>query len=194
MRSPIPPLEPGLGPDDMPGVGLRPCDHAGCAAFGEYRAPRSRERLHEYYWFCLDHVREYNRSWNFCAGLSDSEVEALIRHDTCWHRPTWPLGGGRAREDSLRAQAWRLFGDAAAFAAAQGRARAEPPAGPHSEEDRALTVFELRRPVDLAMIKARYKILVKRHHPDANGGSREAEEKLKTINQAYSTLKTCYGV
>ncbi len=194
MTTSIPPLEPGFGPDDMPAVEMRSCDHPGCAGFGQYRAPRSRERLHDYYWFCLDHVREYNRTWNFCAGLSDHEVEALIRQDTCWNRPTWPLGGARAREDALRDQARRLFEDEDEFVTGRGRARGEPAAGPRSEEERALTVFELRRPVDLAMIKARYKVLVKRHHPDANGGSREAEEKLKTINQAYGTLKACYGV
>lgn len=194
MRTAIPPLEFGFGPDDMPAVEIRSCDHPGCAGFGEYRAPRSRERLNDYYWFCLDHVREYNRSWNFCAGLSDGEVEALIRHDTCWNRPTWPLGATRAREETLRHRARRFFTDEAGFGAGGWRPGAEPASAPRSAEDHALLVFELRRPVDLAMIKARYKVLVKLHHPDANGGSREAEEKLKTINQAYSTLKACYGL
>jgi hypothetical protein len=70
---------------------------------------------------------------------------------------------------------------------AEGGAEARqtlPPA-----ERQALTVLELSPPVTLAEIKIRYKGLVKQLHPDANGGDKEAEERLKVINQAYSTLK-----
>ncbi len=190
MQSRIPPLHPADA--DVTTIPNRPCDHPGCAAHGDYRAPKSRDRLNDYYWFCLAHVQEYNRSWNYCAGMSDSDVESMLRQDTCWQRPTWPLGGWRAREESARSRAYafRAFGG---DPAGHGQTRTERHEPAQSEEDWALIVLDLRRPVDLAMIKARYKILVKRHHPDANGGSREAEEKLKTINQAYSTLKACYA-
>ena len=70
----------------------RPCDWTGCDDEGLYRAPRSRETLGEYHWFCLDHVRHYNTHWNYFEGMSDEEVEAQIRRDTVWGRPTWPLG------------------------------------------------------------------------------------------------------
>src|SRR5882672_6797989 len=70
----------------------RLCDHPGCAAGGDFRAPRSRIELDHYFWFCLDHVRAYNAAWNYYAGMSEAEVEAEIRHDTTWQRPTWPLG------------------------------------------------------------------------------------------------------
>jgi len=55
----------------------------------------SRERINEYRWFCLDHVRTYNASWNYYAGLSDTEMEAELRADSTWNRPTWPLGKGQ---------------------------------------------------------------------------------------------------
>src|SRR5262249_29646421 len=70
----------------------RGCDHPGCAGDGLYRAPRSRAELSAYYWFCLDHVREYNAAWNYYAGMSELEIEREIRNDTTWQRPTWPLG------------------------------------------------------------------------------------------------------
>ena len=74
---------------DLP---VRSCDHPGCIAGGEYRAPKSRLDLHDYYWFCLEHVRAYNSAWNYYVGMSDAEIEAEIRHDTVWQRPTWRLG------------------------------------------------------------------------------------------------------
>src|ERR1700732_1160584 len=70
----------------------RPCDHPGCLAGGDLRAPKSRLQLQDYYWFCLDHVRAYNSAWNYYAGMSDGEIEAEIRHDTVWQRPSWKLG------------------------------------------------------------------------------------------------------
>ena len=70
----------------------RPCDSPGCAAEGAYRAPKSRSTLNEYHWFCLEHVRAYNASWDFYKGMSAGQIEAQTRADTGWQRPTWPLG------------------------------------------------------------------------------------------------------
>ena len=74
------------------GPALQRCEHAGCQAEGLYRAPKSRERMNDYYWFCLDHVRDYNRAWDYYAGMTPVEIEAIVRRDTVWERPTWPLG------------------------------------------------------------------------------------------------------
>lgn len=168
------------------------CAAPGCDMPGEYRAPRSRTNLQDYYWFCLAHVREYNQAWNYLSGLSDAEVERMIRQDTVWQRPSWPFGGAAAAEAELRQRIYRDFaGDGDMGTHAHGRDHV-----PHrrtTEADRALATFDLSPPVDFATIKARYKALVKRHHPDANGGSREAEEVLKTINQAYAVLKASFA-
>ena len=64
----------------------------GCGAQGEYRAPKSRQNLHEYWWFCLEHVRAYNGSWDFYKGMSPGQIKAQLRADTAWQRPSWPLG------------------------------------------------------------------------------------------------------
>ncbi len=87
---------------DAPG---RPCDHPDCPAAGEYRAPKSRTSLNQYWWFCLEHVREYNARWDFYKGMSATQIEAQMRSDTGWQRPTWPLGrlgAGFLNEDALR--------------------------------------------------------------------------------------------
>ena len=90
---------------DRPAPATHACDHAGCPQGGEFRAPKSRQTLDEYYWFCLDHVRAYNQAWDFYAGLPPDEIEKMVRLDVTWQRPTWPLGrmaGGRFRIDPDR--------------------------------------------------------------------------------------------
>src|SRR5581483_11385072 len=83
---------------------LRLCDHPGCECGGDFRAPRSRLELNHYFWFCLDHVRAYNAAWNYYAGMSEREIEAEIRRDTVWQRPSWKLGQrhGPAYEHRIR--------------------------------------------------------------------------------------------
>ena len=78
---------------------------------GEYRAPKSRDHLRAFHHFCLDHVRDYNRAWDFFSGMSQSEIEEYLREDVTWHRPTGPLGNGMPKNGS----AWRLPLDDLAF-------------------------------------------------------------------------------
>jgi hypothetical protein len=174
-----------------------PCDHPECGAVGLYPAPKGRDRLREFYWFCLEHVRNYNSTWNYYAGMAEPEIETHIRHDTVWQRPTWPLGrwGSRHRRGfTLDDGFGPIFGDGEPEAGARTRrengssARAEERVR-QAEHERALAVLELKWPVTLDEIKVRYKVLVKKLHPDANGGDKAAEEHLKVVNQAYSTLK-----
>ena len=178
--------------DRDPVVDLRVCDHPDCTGSGEFRAPKSREALGDYFWFCLDHVREYNKAWNYFAGMSDVEVERIVRKDTVWDRPSWPLGRWQVQEQRIRERLWRVH------AAGTGReswngARKDHAERERTEEEKALAVFGLEAAADFVMVKARYKALVKRHHPDANGGSRESEEALKVINQAYAVLKASFA-
>lgn len=170
---------------------MRPCDHPGCTEHAEYRAPKSRDSLSEYYWFCMEHIREYNSAWNYYEGLSEVEVEKSIRNDVAWGRPTWRLGGG-ASEHKVR-NAFDAFAEAfGLFEEGEDRtAHADaPPPGERAALDRALRMLGLRWPTSMDEVRARYKQLVKQLHPDANGGDPEAEERLKRINQAYSVLKT----
>ncbi len=167
-------------PDDDPV--LRHCDSPDCELSGEHRAPKSRERLREYYWFCLEHVRAYNNAWNYYAGMSENEVEGERRADTYWHRPTWPLGGEPVVGDGIKDE-FGLFEEEEA-----DQQKKEERIAASAPEMAALAVLNLSPPVTRQMIKSRYKELVKRHHPDTNGGSKDAEERLKAINRAYETL------
>ena len=167
---------------------LRACDQPGCAGEGTFRAPKARDRLNEYFWFCLEHVRVYNAAWDYYRGMSSHEIERQVRNDTVWQRPTWPLGPGgrRQRPDDIEIDdPFEIFGEGPGPGPRPDhRFRDLPP-----EEQEALAILDLPPDVSLEDLKARYKVLVKRHHPDANGGDKQAEERVKAINHAYSVLK-----
>jgi hypothetical protein len=180
-----------------PSTLARPCDHPGCAAGGEFRAPKSRLDLRDYYWFCLDHVRAYNSAWNYYAGMSDREIEAEIRRDTVWQRPSWRLGhrhgpGYTARVRDYFGMFSGSAGQSGARTGQNGNRATDAERRALSAREQALAVFEIEPPFTQVRLKARYKTLVKLHHPDAHGGDKAAEEKLKVINQAYATLKASY--
>jgi hypothetical protein len=172
----------------------RVCDHPDCAAVGDFRAPKSRLDLRDYYWFCLDHVRAYNAAWNYYAGMSDREIEAEIRCDTVWQRPSWRLGDRHVPgwEARLRDPLGVLSGRAARGRSEREQSNDAATRRVLSAREQALAVFDIEPPFTPARLKARYKTLVKLHHPDAHGGDKQAEEKLKVINQAYATLKASY--
>jgi hypothetical protein len=164
------------------GPAPRCCMAEGCLAAGEYRAPKARDRLNEYYWFCLDHVRLYNATWDYCKGLDPNAIERELRMDATWRRPSWPLGLGMDIHDPLG-----LLGGEQQR---RSQERRMPSASP---EARALAVLELPVGSSFEEVRRRYKTLAKQLHPDANGGDRAAEDRLKVVNQAYSTLKTAYA-
>lgn len=169
----------------VPQVGDGPahaCEWPGCSDDGLYRAPRSRDDLRRYRWFCLDHVCQVNAAWNYYGGMNDHEVEDDVRKDSVWRRPSWRLGTGGnpfgQGPDALE-DPFGLFG---------GAEPAQRQRGPRTPEEKAMMVLELDPPLTTASVKARYKELVKRHHPDANGGDKGSEEMFKQIHQAYQTI------
>ncbi|MEQ8321608.1 MAG: DnaJ domain-containing protein [Rhodospirillales bacterium] len=172
---------------------IRLCDWPDCHMKADHKAPRSREMLREYRWFCLDHIRQYNSRWNYFEGMSDEEVEADLRRDTVWQRPTWPIGD---REEPARGpkpgtgpfgidpeffiDGFGLFDERTAHSGTQ---QADAPTRS------ALATFGMQLPISADELKSRYKELVKKHHPDTNGGTKAAEEKFKEIREAYETLR-----
>jgi len=156
-----------------------------CPNLGLYKAPKSRTDLNTYWWFCLEHVRAYNASWDFYKGMTPGQIEAQLRADTSWQRPTWPLGhlGGQIDESMLRDPNHVLNAGLG-----ERRAAADANAVPTDLRE-PMATLGLNWPVTLDVLKARYKELAKRHHPDANGGDRAEEERLKTINLAYATIR-----
>jgi hypothetical protein len=172
--------------------GERVCDHPGCRAAAATRAPKSRDLPHDHYWFCRPHAAEYNRSWNFFAGMSEGEIRARMADELATGgRPTWSLGrGARNREAAPNRGFFRdpfgIFG-AARAREADDRAAQERRLG--KMERGALADLDLDVRADGPAIRVRYTELVKRCHPDANGGDRSAEHKLQRVIKAYKTLQ-----
>jgi hypothetical protein len=165
-----------------------PCSHPGCQEEGIYRAPKGREREGEYFTFCKDHVREYNATYDYFRGMDDASMAKFRQADAIGHRPTWKLGARAASshvDETVFAEA-----RAARRRGVKGKGpQTEPPQRYNALALKALMTLELDGQATQSKIKARYKDLVKRHHPDANGGDRSSEDKLREIIQAYNYLR-----
>ena len=165
------------------------CQWKGCGAAGLHRAPMGRGQEGRYYLFCLEHVRQFNAAYNYFEGCSNADVEAFQKDAVIGHRPTWRAGSaGEAHEHKHRVGSGRGFADPHAFFTARaGRGATGRKLKPL--ERKSLEALGLAEGVDRAQIKARFKELVKLHHPDANGGDKRSENKLREIIQAYNYLK-----
>lgn len=170
------------------------CEWPGCRNPAHYPAPKGRGREGKYFKFCLDHVRDYNKSYNYFNGMSDSDVAAFQKGNVTGHRPTWSLSLNGRKRASENIFAHRLSFDDPFHLFGAGARRAEPrdfaPAKPvRNAERKCLKALDLDASATHPEIKSRFILLVKRHHPDHNGGDRRAEDKLREVIQAYNYLK-----
>jgi DnaJ-domain-containing protein 1 len=159
------------------------CYWAGCAAAGDYKAPKARHAPGQYQWFCLEHIRAFNQNWNYFEGMSEDQIYAFQKDATLGHRPTWKSGinPGQKLEDALH----RFFtGDKATIVAALNPI--------NGKDKQALALLDLEHPADKKTIKTRYRAMVKKHHPDVNSGNSKAEEAFKKVVQAYEHLLKHY--
>lgn len=190
------PLDLRINPasDDLPPE-EKQCDWAGCTKLGGCKAPKSPERLRDYFNFCQAHAREYNKNWNFFSGMSDADItewQVGARHG---HRPTWDVRkntGERAKANKKKvaggtaatAEGYSMFGDGKEDIVTQPRRR--------------LTKMQLKALNDLGLdetatkddARKRYTQLVKQLHPDANQGKRNTEESFQRVVSAMKVLKT----
>jgi hypothetical protein len=184
---------------DEPAAATGPaCEHAGCVQPGLYRAPMGRGQEGRYWRFCMEHVRAYNAKYNYFDGMNDAAVAAYQKEAVIGHRPTWAMGVNkttRRRKDGATPPDFDYL-DPLGVLRAEGmggarRAKAPEPAKPRHSGPvlRALDVLGLEEGADAATIKAQYKALVKRFHPDAHGGDRSFEARFRDIVKAHDTLR-----
>ncbi len=172
----------------------RSCDMPGCPQEGVNKAPKHRG-LDDYYHFCFEHVREYNKAWDFFSGMSDHEVQDHMHKSMYGDRPTWGNNDGMA-EDHLRSEAEKVYaygeeGQSSSSSQRQERSHT-PPIDASSAEHEAMAIMGLSPPLTMDDIKTRYKTLAKKHHPDLNKNDPDSEELLKRINMAYTVLKLAF--
>ncbi len=171
-----------------PEKGVDMCEWENCEKPGTHRAPKKKKANKEFHLFCLEHVRKYNQSFNYFA---EDSGETKDSSTIFAERPTWEFGAGPSAKAKKRAK----FADPQnLYARLAARSRAnDPEKRPIRrlvEADRkALEVLGLKGKHGAKEIKIAYKSLVKIHHPDANGGDRSSEERLRAIINAYNHLK-----
>jgi len=169
---------------------IRLCDHETCENKGDYKAPKSRSNLNNYYFFCLKHVTEYNKSWDFYKGLSVDQIELSMRKDTVWDRPSWPLKGNPSivmnQLKEFLTSDYSLFEKEKEIQEFLRSKLVDESIS--KEEHESLKRLELKMPISVDEIKKRYKKLVKIFHPDVNDNNKNAEKKFKEITEAYKIL------
>ena len=159
------------------------CDWEGCKEKGEFKAPSKNEDV--FLWFCEEHVKIYNQKWDFFDGMSQTEIENFMYDDLTFHKKTQKFGNrdvffqklwSNAIEDEL------LF-----FNKFKNSAEYKGKKYSHTQII-ALKKMELNSDVNWDEIRAQFKKLVKKYHPDINAGNKKFEEKLKEITLAYAFL------
>lgn len=170
----------------------KPCDHVGCSRAGRHMAPKGRDHEGQFWHFCREHVAAYNKRWNYFAGMSDGEWADYQAREEVGHRPTWTFRNGRLDQASQAARKGFAGGDPFSLFGSRDPAsvRPEPAKRRFTRlQAKAFAALSLEEGADSAAIRARYAELVKRWHPDSNGGDRGAEEALQRVIHAYQTLK-----
>ena len=175
------------------------CEFPGCSAPATHKAPKGRQYEGTYWHFCVNHVREYNASYNYFDGMSDDAVQAYQKDSMIGHRPTWAMGTAKTdknNEFSASERDWAysdplgILRDAQLNVEQNRRHTQEPkhrvvPATVR----RALEALDLDEKADAETIRITYKTLVKKFHPDSHGGDRAFEDRLREIIKAHATLK-----
>ncbi|HBU14208.1 MAG TPA: molecular chaperone DnaJ [Gemmobacter sp.] len=167
------------------------CEYPGCSEQGQYRAPKSPDHLDEFFWFCKDHVREYNLKWNFFNGTSDEEFQKFLEKSRVWERETKPF----SQKDDGRAWARLGVDDPMAILGEKGTqnpgtkvqsqvTRKLPPT-----ERKAVEILDVRDTWTRTEIRKQYKSLVKDLHPDMNGGNRDDEARLQEVVWAWEQIR-----
>jgi len=166
----------------------RVCDHEGCQEAGKYRAPKAPDVLDDYFWFCQQHVREYNLKWNFFDGTTEAELNAQMSKDKVWERETKKFTDPEARASArlgIEDPHQVLGGNATQNPGKKkGGTRKLPPT-----ERRAIEILEAEDTWSKADLRKAYKSLIKVLHPDINGGDRSQEEQLQQVVWAWDQIK-----
>ena len=165
------------------------CDWDNCDQIGAYKAPYEKDNSRKYRLLCLEHIKIFNQKWNYFADMSNEEIEYFVKSDLTWHKQTKSFGSSEnffnilwsnALEDKLH-----IF---------KGSGFNEYKKTQLNKTDKdALDIMDLKYDTKWEEIQKKFKILVKKYHPDKNQGSKKYEDKLKTITLAYSQLKMTIG-
>tara|TARA_B100000686_G_scaffold325263_1_gene381750 strand:- start:274 stop:801 length:528 start_codon:yes stop_codon:yes gene_type:complete len=165
------------------------CDWNNCTEEGRYKAPKERDNSKNYRLLCLEHIKEFNKNWNYFLGMSDKQIMDFLRSDMTWHKPTQSFGSSdnffkilwnNALKDEMDKLKYNNeFNDMNRFKF-------------NNTDIKAFEILGIAVGLEWAKIQKKFKKLVKKFHPDMNAGNKKFEDKLKVITLAYTQLKNTY--
>ena len=162
------------------------CEWDNCNESGEFKAPLEKDNSKNYRWLCENHIKLFNKNWNYFEGMSQNEIEVFLKSDLTWHRPTQKFGSS----DNFFNILWNnALNDKFNFFKHEKNTHSLNEKKLSEKDKDAFRIMELEFDVDWSIIQKRFKTLVKKFHPDRNSGNKQFEDKLKKITLAYSHLK-----
>tara|TARA_B100001758_G_scaffold193323_1_gene170614 strand:- start:91 stop:612 length:522 start_codon:yes stop_codon:yes gene_type:complete len=163
------------------------CDWNKCNKPGEYKAPVEKDNSKEYRLLCLDHVKEFNKNWNYFSGMTDSEIYNFLKSDMTWHKPTQSFSSSDNFFKILWNNALKNENDKIKFNSSSKNMLKF-----NHNDIKAFSILGISVGLRWEKIQEKFKKLVKKFHPDMNAGSKKYEDKLKVITLAYTQLKNTY--
>ncbi len=161
----------------------RKCYKKNCLNPGIFKAPKSRNEITNYIWFCEEHIKSYNKEWNYLKNMSQREIERHIELDTIGWRPTWNFSTAKIRLKNFE----KIFSNCFDFFKKKNQTRINKN---NLLLKKALKTLNINNEnITISLIENKYKNLVKKYHPDKNKGNKIYEEKLKEINHAFEEIK-----
>ena len=167
------------------------CDWNNCSVEGAYRAPIEKDNSKQYRMLCLNHVKEFNKNWNYFDGMNDGQICEFIKSDMTWHKPTQSFGSSdnffkilwnnTLKEDTYKSKIKNQLDHMSQFKLNQN-------------DVRAFSILGLSVGIAWVKVQEKFKKLVKKFHPDMNAGNKKYEDRLKVITLAYTQLKNTYRI
>ena len=162
------------------------CEWENCRESGKLKAPQEKDNSKNYKWLCKEHIKLFNKNWNYFEGMSQDEIEDFLKSDLTWHRPTQKF----ASSDNFFNILWNnALSDKFNFFKQEKMANGFAVRKLSEKDKDAFRIMELELNADWSIIQKKFKTLVKKFHPDRNSGNKRFEDKLKKITLAYSHLK-----
>ena len=162
------------------------CDWGNCEESGEFKAPLEKDNSKSYRWLCEEHIKLFNKNWDYFDGMGQNEIEEFLKSDLTWHRPTQKFGSS----DNFFNILWNnALNDNFSFFKSEKNINNQNGIKFSQRDKDAFKIMELEPNTDWMSIQKKFKTLVKKFHPDRNAGNKEFEDKLKKITLAYSHLK-----
>ena len=162
------------------------CEWDRCKKVGKFKAPAEKDNSKNFKWLCEEHIKQFNKNWNYFEGMSQNEIESFLKSDITWHRPTQSFGSNdnffNILWNNALSDKFKIFSNTQSVGFNSKRKL-------DKKDKDALQIMGLELNSDWETIQKKFKTLVKKFHPDKHSGNKQYEDKLKKITLAYSHLK-----